>query len=170
MTNPCKLPGAAISGARAVPGTASARAAREQAAPALFRLLSESALYRSLFSACGVALGIVEARSPRPVFIQVNRAFERSFACQQSEACRNPVATLLLNGDIALERRLFGETAARAQIRATQRDGSAVPIDMTIDPLRDCDGRVTHWAVAFLAERAGTAQARPLREAFAATP
>ena len=128
------------------------RPAREHAAPALFRLLTESALYRAAFSACGVALGIVDARAPRPQLVQVNRAFERLFGLHGSEACRHSVAALLLNGDVALERRLFTDSAARDWVMIERREGS-VTVEITIDPLRDTAGQLTHWTVSCAALR-----------------
>lgn len=143
-----------------------AGATREHAAPALFRLLSESALYRAVFSACGVPLGIVDARAPRPQLVQVNRAFERCFGYHGSEACRYSVAALLLNGDVGLERRLFTEHAARTDVAIKRRDGATLHMVVTIDPLLDLDGKLTHWAVSF-AQAAEKNVGSPLLEALA---
>lgn len=132
------------------------RPAREIAAPALFRLLSESALYRAAFSACGVALGIVDARLPRPQLVQVNQAFERFFGLHGSDACRHSVAALLLNGDVALERRLFVDVPTREWVMIQPLEGDCVAVEITIDPLRDSAGQLTHWAVSFAASRERT--------------
>ncbi len=121
---------------------------RDQAAPALFSLLSESALYRAAYAACGVAMGIADSRLERPQFISVNREFERLLGFHATEACRYPVAALILEGDNAIAATVFRNVPTRREIEVRRRDGSRLTVALACTPLHDASGNHTHWAVA----------------------
>ena len=63
---------------------------KPEAAPALYRLLTDSALSRAALGACGIPLAILDARIPARSVTYVNPAFETFFGVRAS-AC--PTAT-----------------------------------------------------------------------------
>jgi PAS domain S-box-containing protein len=117
-------------------------------APALFRLLAESALARAALDACGQPLALVEAGASAPTLCYVNRAFESFFGHPAADVLGRPVAALLFPEDAAAER-LFRETGAQLLLRARRKDGSGAHVDATAGSVRGVDGRVTHWVLAF---------------------
>lgn len=71
------------------------RAKRIEAAPALFRLLSDSALSRAALGACGFPLAIVDASAPTRPVSHANAAFEGFFGYKPGESLGRPLAALL---------------------------------------------------------------------------
>ena len=141
--------------------------ARAEVAPALFRLLAESALARAALDACGQPLALVEAGAPAPTFCYVNRAFETFFGHPAAEALGRSAAALLFPDDLAAER-LFREPGTPLLLRARRKDGSPVHVEVTAGPVRGVDGRVTHWALAF-ADRSELEQLRERLSALCST-
>jgi len=125
------------------------KAARPEAAPALFRLLSDSALSRSALGACRFPLAILDASLPSRPITYVNPAFEGFFGYGAAEALGRPLAALVFRGDDALAHRLLAEAASRWQVRVWGKDGEARPVELALGAVRSADGRVTHWVVAF---------------------
>jgi len=125
------------------------KAAKPEAAPALFRLLSDSAMSRAALGACGFPLAILDASlTSRPV-TYVNPAFEGFFGYRAGEALGRPLAALVFRGDDALAHRLLAETASRWQVKAWGKDGTARHVELALGAVRCADGRITHWVVAF---------------------
>ena len=122
---------------------------RSEAAPALFRLLSDSALSRAALDACGFPLAILDAGSPARGVTYVNPSFEDFFGYRAGEAVGQPLAKLVFRGDDTLASRLLAESASRWQVRAWGKDGSARYVEAALSALRSADGRRTHWVVAF---------------------
>lgn len=129
--------------------TAPNKASRPEAAPALFRLLSDSALSRAALGACGFPLAILDASLPSRPVTYINPAFEGFFGYGAGEALGRPLAALVFRGDDALAQRLLAETASRWQVRAWGKDGQARHVELALGAVRSTDGRVTHWVVAF---------------------
>lgn len=125
------------------------KAPRTDAAPALFRLLSDSAMSRAALGACGFPLAILDATAPARPVTYVNPAFEGFFGHCASEALGRPLAALVLRGDEALAHRLLAQTASRWQIKAWSKDGTLRHVELTLGALRSAEGRVSHWVVAF---------------------
>jgi PAS domain S-box-containing protein len=140
--------------------------ARAEVAPALFRLLAESALARAALDACGQPLALVEAGTSAPTLCYVNRAFEAFFGHPAADVLGRPVATLLFPEDAAAER-LFREPGTQLLLRARRKDGSAAHLETTAGSLRGVDGRVTHWVLAF-ADRSELEQLRERLTALSA--
>jgi len=136
-------------GARTAAG---GRAAPRDAAPALFRLLSDSALYRAAFAACRVPLAIVEASASGRTFASINPAFERRFGLAEADVRGRSFATALCRGDRDAETALFTEPVARARIKLWCKDGTPIEMDASVGAVRDATGRQTHWVVAFAEE------------------
>ena len=132
----------------AVPDLPRHGARRPEVAPALFRLLAESALSRAALDACGMPVAMVDtAVAARPISY-VNRAFEGFFGCRAAEALGRPAANLLF-ADAGAAERLFREPEARLLLLAQRKDGSPVHVEVTVGTVRGVDGRVTHWVLAF---------------------
>lgn len=143
---------------------AGGRAAPRDAAPALFRLLSDSALYRAAFAACRVPLAIVEASAAGRILVYVNPAFERRLGLAEADVRGRPFAAALCHGDRDTEATLFSEPVACARVKVRRKDGKPVELDASVGAVRDTAGRHTHWVVAFADET----PAEPLRAAHGA--
>jgi len=118
-------------------------------APALFRLLSDSALYRAAFAACRVPMAIVEASASGRTFASINPAFEQRFGLAEAEVRGRPFATALCHGDRDAETALFSEPVARAPIRLWCKNGTPIEMDVSVGAVRDASGRHTHWVISF---------------------
>ncbi|HZM33939.1 MAG TPA: PAS domain-containing protein [Burkholderiales bacterium] len=122
---------------------------KPNAAPALFRLLAESALSRASLGACGFPLAILEASATsRPVTF-VNPAFEAFFGYRPAEAIGRPLAALVFRGDDALLHRLLAEPASRWELKTWDKDGGARLVELSLGAVRSAEGRLTHWVAAF---------------------
>lgn len=119
-------------------------------APALSRLLSDSALSRAALGACGFPLAMLDARaSARPV-TYVNAAFEGFFGYGAAEALGRPLAALLFRGDEALVHRLLAEPSSRWKLRAWDKDGTPRPVEIAFGAVHGPEGELTHWVVTFV--------------------
>ena len=118
-------------------------------APALFRLLSDSAMSRAALGACGLPLAILDAGSPARPVTYVNPAFEGFFGYVAVEAVGRSLGALVFRGDEALVHRLLAEADSRRSLKAWSKDGSAHPVELTLGAVRAADGRVTHWVIVF---------------------
>lgn len=122
---------------------------RREAAPALFRLLAESALSRAALSACGYPLVLVDADAPGRPVTYVNSAFEGFFGYCEGEARGRGVVDLLFRGDQAVAHRLFEEPASRWRLPAWTKDGGTLQVEASVGAVRAADGRLTHWVLTF---------------------
>ena len=120
---------------------------RPEVAPALFRLLSESALSRAALDACGAPLVLVDAARDNAISY-VNRAFEAFFGYRAAEALGRPAARLLF-ADADAAGRLFRNPETQMLLRAQRKDGSPAHVEVAAGAMRGVDGRVTHWVLAF---------------------
>jgi PAS domain S-box-containing protein len=136
--------------ARRLPPSGRPVCARPEAAPALFRLLTDSALSRAALSACGLPLALVEADAPGRPVTYVNAAFESLFGYREAEVRGRGVVDLLFHGDEALAQRLFGESASRWRLPAWSKDGATLQIETAVGAVRSSDGRLTHWVLGIV--------------------
>jgi len=127
------------------------RAEVGESAPALARLLSESALYRAALGACGFPVAILDAAEPARPVVYVNSAFEDFFGYGEDEALGRPLAELALRGDAPLAHRLLAGSRAHWQINVWTKDGSARRVEVTVGAVRAADQRITHLVAAFAA-------------------
>lgn len=132
----------------AVPVPSRHGAGRAEVAPALFRLLAESALSRAALDACGMPVVLADAVAEAPPICYVNRAFESFFGYRAAEALGKPAATLLFT-DAGAGERLFREPETQVLLHAQRKDGSLAHVEVTVGAVRGVDGRVTHWVLAF---------------------
>jgi PAS domain S-box-containing protein len=140
--------------------TVSDKPGRPATAPALFRLLAESALSRAALGCCGVPVAMVEAAEPRPkarLVSYANAAFEALFGYAGSEICGRPLATLFHNDEALVQRVLEG--SHRWQLTTWSKDGTAHPVEITVAAVRSVEGKLTHWVLAF-ADRGEVEQLR----------
>jgi PAS domain S-box-containing protein len=140
-------------------------------APALARLLSDSALSRAALAACGFPVALSDALAMGRPFTYVNPAFEAFFGYRAQDLLGRPVITLLFPEDEAAAG-MFTDAPARLQMRARRKNGSTADVDLSIGMVHGVDGRLTHWVLAF-ADRSEVArmqeELRVLR-AIAAAP
>ena len=122
---------------------------RVDAAPALFRLLSDSALARAALSACGFPVALVDATSPGRPVTYVNAAFEDFFGYREAEARGRGVVDLLFRGEDIVAQRLFAEPPSRSRLSACGKEGTALQVEVAVSALRGAEGGLTHWVLAF---------------------
>jgi PAS domain S-box-containing protein len=132
------------------PARAIAVQARVESAPALFRLLSDSALARAALSACGLPVALLDATAPGRPITYVNSAFEGFFGFRETEARGRGVIDLLFRGDGQVAEHLFGERVSRRRLRACRNDGSPLHVEAAASGIRGADGQLTHWVVTFV--------------------
>ena len=129
--------------------TAFTQAARQDAAPTLYRLLSDSAVSRAALGACAFPLAILDAAiNERPV-TYVNPAFERYFGYDFAEAVGQSLAELVFRGDQALWHRLLAQSSSQWNLRAWTSRQDMRHVELSLGALRGSDGRITHWVAAF---------------------
>jgi PAS domain S-box-containing protein len=121
---------------------------RAVAAPALARLLSDSALSRAALAACGFPVALSDAAAKGRPLTYVNSAFETFFGYRGDEAVGRPAITLLFPEDEGAAS-MFNDAPVRLQMRARRKDGAAVDVDLSIGMVHGVDGRLTHWVLAF---------------------
>jgi PAS domain S-box-containing protein len=129
--------------------TVANRVAKRDAAPALFRLLSDSALSRAALGACGFPLAILDASAPTRPVSYANAAFEAFFGYKPGESLGRPLAALLFRGDDALLHRLLAESASHWELKAWAKDGTVRHVELALGAVRSAEGRITHWVAAF---------------------
>jgi PAS domain S-box-containing protein len=122
---------------------------RPDAAPALGRLLSESALSRAALGACGIPVVMLDATSPTHPITYVNAAFTAYFGWSEGEAIGRTLAALLLRGEEAALKNVFADVIARRELKAWTKDKAERHIELTLGPVRDAGGKLTRWVVSF---------------------
>ena len=119
-----------------------------QPAPALARLLSDSALSRAALAACGFPVALADAAAKGRPLTYVNPAFESFFGYRADEALGRPAITLLFpEAEGAAD--MFNKAPARLQTRARRKDGVTADVELSIGMVHGVDGRLTHWVLAF---------------------
>jgi PAS domain S-box-containing protein len=118
-------------------------------APALFRLLEDSALSRAALGCCAIPVAMLDANAKSRPVTYVNLAFEAFFGYRESDALGRSLAAVLLRNDEALLHRLLAESPKRWEISARGKGGETRPVEAALAALRDTSGKLTHWVVAF---------------------
>jgi len=121
---------------------------RDATAPALYRLLSDSALSRAALAACGFPVALADAGAIGRPITYVNPAFEKFFGYRVDEVLGRPVITLLFPKDEAAAT-MFEQAPSRVHMRARRKDGAEAHVELTIGMVHGADGRLTHWVLAF---------------------
>ena len=117
-------------------------------APALARLLSDSALSRAALAACGFPVALADAAAKGRPLTYVNPAFEALFGYRSEEALGRPAITLLFP-EAEGAANMFDEAPVRLQLRARRKDGAKVDVELSIGMVHGVDGHLTHWVLAF---------------------
>lgn len=120
---------------------------RQQAAPALYQLLSDSALSRAALNACGIPLALLGAEKRTVSY--VNAAFSAYFGFSEAEALGKSIGALLLRGDEALAQRVLADCPSAWPLSAWRKDGAALQLQLALSGVRSADGRLTHWVLTF---------------------
>jgi PAS domain S-box-containing protein len=123
------------------------RSTRQQAAPALFQLLADSALSRAALNACGVPLALLDVDKRTVTY--VNAAFAAYFGFAEREALGKSIAALLLRGDEALGKRVLADCPSAWPLTAWRKDGAELQLQLALAGVRGADGRQTHWVLTF---------------------
>jgi PAS domain S-box-containing protein len=118
-------------------------------APALARLLADAAMARAALGACVFPVAILDATAPARPVSYVNPAFEAFFGCRAEEALGRGLGALVLRGDDALVHRLLAESNPRRALKAWSKDGAVRHVELALGPVRNAEGRITHWVAAF---------------------
>ena len=118
-------------------------------APALSRLLADAAMARAALGACPFPIAILDAGAPSRPVTYVNAAFEQTFGVRAQEAVGRPLGALVFRGDEALVHRMLAESVLKKPVGAWAKDGAQRPVELALGPLRDRDGRLTHWVASF---------------------
>jgi PAS domain S-box-containing protein len=117
-------------------------------APALARLLSDSALSRAALAACGFPVALADAVAKGRPLTYVNPAFESFFGYRADEALGRPAITLLFP-EAEGAASMFNEAPTRLQMRARRKDGAQADVELSIGMVHSVEGRLTHWVLAF---------------------
>src|SRR5689334_16563835 len=94
------------------------RPTKPETAPALYRLLAESALSRAALGSCGVPVALLEASGRSHAVTYVNSAFQAFFGYGESDSVGRPLAALVFRNDEALVQRFLAEAPKRWQLSA----------------------------------------------------
>lgn len=121
----------------------------KETAPALARLLADAAMARAALGACPLPIAILDAGSPARPVTYVNAAFEAAFGVRAKDAVGKALGALVFRGDEALVHRMLAESVLKKPVRAWAKDGAQRPVELALGPLKDRDGRVTHWVATF---------------------
>jgi len=104
---------------------------------------------RAALGACPFPIAILDAGAPSRPVTYVNAAFEQTFGVRAQEAVGRPLGALVFRGDEALVHRMLAESVLKKPVGAWSKDGAQRPVDLALGPLRDRDGRLTHWVASF---------------------
>jgi PAS domain S-box-containing protein len=122
---------------------------RAQAAPALFRLLSESSLSRAALEACGFPLVLLDATQPARPVTYVNAAFVNYFGWSEADAIGQSPAKLLFGGDDAALQRLLADPGTRWHVKTSGKDREPRHVELALGSVRSVEGKLTHWVLSF---------------------
>jgi PAS domain S-box-containing protein len=117
-------------------------------APALARLLADSALSRAALAACGFPVALSDAAAKGLPLTYVNPAFESFFGYRAEEVIGRPIITLLFPEDEGAAI-MFKDAPARLRMHARRKNGVAAEVELSIGMVHGIDGRLTHWVLAF---------------------
>ena len=124
------------------------RVQRTQPAPALFRLLAESSLYRAALEACGFPLVLLDATVASRPITYVNAAFVSYFGWSEADAVGRP-AKLLFRDDESPLQRLLADPGTRWHLKTCGKDGEARHVELAAGAVRGVEGKLTHWVLSF---------------------
>lgn len=120
------------------------------AAPALFRLLSDSALNRAALDVCGAAIAIVDAVDLSHPLVYVNPAFATLARREQADCVGRSMLSLLVADATGIADWLpAGGLRSRIEFDLRGGDGCAVRVEGVAGDVRGTRGQRTHWVLTF---------------------
>jgi len=122
---------------------------RHESAPALFRLLADSALSRAALASCGAAVAIVDAQDVRWPIAYLNPAFEGLFGYREHEVAGQDLKTLMFDREPGLQDRLLDTVRTPHAARAVHKTGKRFEVEIVLGPVYDSAGQLTHWVMTF---------------------
>ena len=125
------------------------RDTRHTLAPALFRLLSDSAMSRAALASCGAAVAIVDAQNASWPITYLNPVFERLFGHRNVDVEGQALVSLIFKRDSLAQDQLLASVRAPRDICAVHRNGTLVNVGAVLGPVNDSGGRLTHWVLTF---------------------
>lgn len=125
------------------------RLQHSEAAPALARLLSESALSRAALGACGIPVAMLDATVPAHPVTYVNQAFAAYFGWREADAIARPLGALIFRGEEGALHALLADPAARCVTNAWTKDGVLRHVELALGPVRSAEGKLTRWVLSF---------------------
>jgi len=140
------------------------RGGRQILAPALFRLLSDSAMSRAALASCGAAVAIVDAQDANWPIAYLNPAFEQLFGYRDGDVGGQPLVSLILGRAPDMQNLLLEAVRVPHEICAIHKNGAQLNLEIVLGPVHDSGGRLTHWVLT-CTDRTELAQ---LREEVAA--
>jgi len=154
MTNPYK--GAAVlDRPRHASGAVQMAKTLGGAAPALYRLLSDSALNRAALDVCAAPVAIIDAVATSYPVVYLNPAFDALYGLDRGEALGRPARALLVSDAEALLDWLpWGGARSRVEFSSQRKDGSALAVEGVAGDVRNARGERTHWVLTISERRA----------------
>jgi PAS domain S-box-containing protein len=120
------------------------------AAPALYRLLSDSALNRAALDVCAAPVAIADAGAKANPLVYVNAAFEALFGYAGSEALGRPARALIVpDAETLLDWLPWGGELATVEFISRRKDGALLFIEGVAGDVRGTRGERTHWVLTF---------------------
>jgi PAS domain S-box-containing protein len=121
---------------------------RVEAAPALARLLSESALSRAALGAFSIPVALLDATSPSRPVTYVNPAFAAYFGWREADAIGRPLSALIFRGEERALQGLVDEPGTRCEAKAWAKDGAERHVELALGAVRSADGKLTRWVLS----------------------
>jgi len=153
MTNPYKV-AAVLDRPRHASGAVQMAKTLGGAAPALYRLLSDSALNRAALDVCAAPVAIIDAAAAGCPAVYLNPAFDALFGFERGEALGRPAGALLVaEAEALLDWLPWGGARSRVEFAAKRKDGSALAVEGVAGDVRNARGERTHWVLTITDRR-----------------
>jgi len=104
---------------------------------------------RGALGACGFPIAILDDSATNRPVTYVNEAFESFFGWRADEAVGRSLGSLAFHGDEALVHRMLAESTPRRTVKAWAREGAQRHVELTLSAVRNAEGAISHWVVAF---------------------
>jgi PAS domain S-box-containing protein len=129
----------------------------------------DASLYRRLVDSSSEGVVLVDAQNPERPVIYANPGFEALTGYSSAELLGRNLRFLQgddreQDGRHRLREALARGESCRVLLRNYRKDGTVFWNEMTVSPLLDPDGRVTHYAVIIETPESGCASIPSLRE------
>lgn len=121
------------------------------AAPALYRLLADSALNRAALDVCAAPVAIMDAAATAYPLVYANPAFEALFGYERGEVLGRPARALLVSdAESLLDWLPWGGERPRVEVASRRKDGSTLRLEAVAGEVRNARAERTHWVLTFI--------------------